>query len=328
MEARVIRSQISTDSIPFNDQRDFWGDCVSRLHGQFAIHRSMPKSYAGQIAATRCDGLQIVKFNGQRESLERTRSHVAADGASHFEIVVPLSESVSIFHGGRRTTLSPGQLMAVDMAEPSTFEHASSLTAIAFAFPRTDIACRLGNPEQVCGRPLVRHPLLAASLSFISAFADSANSMDSHCFTIGVRHIRDLIALVMLDNVDTYSCESAVRAATLVRIKKLIAARLRDPDLDLASIASAAGISVRYVQSLFQATGSTAQQFIREQRLRHAADLLANPHRIVTVTEIALGSGFSSSSHFASAFKGFFDCTPSEFRRRMRSDDRDRSFPR
>jgi len=277
----------------------------------------MPKSYAGRLAATTCDGLQIVKFKGQRESLERTRSHAAADGLSHFEIVVPLSESVSISHGGKQTTLFPGQFMAVDMAEPTIFEHARSLTAIAFAFPRTDIACRLGSPEKICGKSLVHHPLLAASLSFMSTFADSTDLMDSHSFTIGARHIRDLIALVMLDNVDTYSCESAVRAAMLIRIKKLITARLRDPELDLTGIASAAGISVRYVQALFHATGSTAQEFIREQRLRNAADLLANPHKKVTITEIALASGFSSSSHFASAFKTLFGFTPSEFRRRQ-----------
>jgi AraC-like DNA-binding protein len=279
----------------------------------------MPESYAGQIVATSCDGLQIVKFNGQRESLQRKRSHAAADGLSHFEIVVPLSDSVSISHGGKQTTLSPGQLMAVDMSEPTTFEHARSLTAIAFAFPRTDIACRLGSPEKICGRSLAHHPLLAASLSFMSSFADSTDSMDDNSFTVGARHIRDLIALVMLDNVDTHSCESAVRAAILIRIKKLITARLRDPDLDLTGIASAAGISVRYVQSLFQATGSTAQQFIREQRLRHAADLLANQYKKVTVTEIALAAGFSNSSHFAAAFKQLFDCTPSEYRRRLSS---------
>ena len=279
----------------------------------------MPKSYAGQIVATRCDGLQIVKFNGQPESLERKRSDVVADGLSHFEIVVPLSDSVSISHGGKLTTLSPGQFMAVDMSEPSIFEHARSLTAIAFAFPRTDIACRFGRPEKVCGRPLFRHPLLAASLSFMSTFADSADLMDDHCFAVGARHIRDLIALVMLDNVDTYSSESAVRAAMLIRIKKLITARLHDPELDLTGIASAAGISVRYVQSLFQATGTTAQQFIREQRLRHAADLLADPYKKVTVTEIAFTAGFSNASHFASAFRQFFDCTPSEYRGRANS---------
>jgi len=317
MQTRVTRSHLSTEGIPSNDQRNSWGDWVSQLHGQFSVHRSMPTNYTGQIAVTRCDGLQIVKFDGQRESLERKRSHVAADGLSHFEIVVPLSDSVSISHCGKQTTLSPGQFMAVDMAEPTTFEHARRLTAIAFAFPRTDIECRLASPEKICGRSLVHHPLLAASLSFMSTFADSTNFMDSHSFTVGARHIRDLIALVMLDNVDTHSCESAVRAAMLIRIKKLITARLRDPELDMTGIASAAGISVRYVQSLFQATGSTAQGFIREQRLRHAADLLANPYKKVTVTEIALATGFSNSSHFASAFKEFFDCTPSEFRRRQ-----------
>jgi AraC family transcriptional regulator, positive regulator of tynA and feaB len=316
MQIRVTRTHVSTKTIALDQQRNCWAGWVSQFHGAFSAHPSMPKTYAGHIAATSCDGLQIVKFNGEPELLERRRSHAAADGLTHFEIVVPLSDTVTLSHAGTQTTLSPGQFMAVDMSEPIAFEHARSLTAIAFAFPRTDIASRLGRPEKICGRPLVHHPLLAASLSFISVFADSADLMDDRSFAAGARHIRDLIALIMLDNVDTYSCESAVRAAMLTRIKKLINARLRDPELDLTGLASAAGISMRYVQSLFQATGTTAQQFIREQRLRHAADLLANPYRKITVTEAALASGFSNSSHFAFAFRKFFDCTPSEFQKR------------
>jgi AraC family transcriptional regulator, positive regulator of tynA and feaB len=314
MQIRVTRSHFSTEAISPDDQRNSWNDWVSGLHGKFAVHHSMPKSYLGQIVAMRCDGLQIAKFDGQRESLERKRSHAAADGLSHFEIVVPLSDSVSISHGGKQTALSPGQFMAVDMSEPMNFEHTRSLTAIAFAFPRADIAGRLASPEKICGRPLVRHSLLAATLAFISTFAESADLMDDHSFAVGARHIRDLVALVMLDNVDSYSCESATRAAMLARIKKLINARLDDPELDLTDIASKAGISVRYVQSLFQSAGTTAQQFIREQRLRHAADLLASPYKN-TVTEIALAAGFLNSSHFAFAFKELFDCTPSEFRK-------------
>jgi AraC-like DNA-binding protein len=221
-----------------------------------------------------------------------------------------------ISQGGKQATLTPGQFIAVDMSEPSTFEHARSLTAILFAFSRSDIACRLGRPEQICGRPLRRHALLSASLAFVSAFAETAELMDDHSFETGARHIRDLMALIMLDNVDSHSSETAVRAATLIRIKKLINMRLSDSELDLAGIASGAGVSVRYVHYLFQATGTTATQFIREQRLRRAAELLANPYKMSTITEIAFASGFTSSSQFAAAFRGLFGCTPSEFRRR------------
>jgi AraC-like DNA-binding protein len=336
MENRITRTHLSTSTIPADRQLTSWGDWVSGLHGRFSVHRSMPKNYAGQIVALKCDGLQIVKFDGQRELLERTRAHVA-DGVSNFEIVVPLFDSVVISQGGNRSTVPPGQFIAVDMSEPSTFEHARRLTAILFAFSRTDIASRLGRPEKICGRPLHRHPLLAASLAFTSAFAQSAEFMDDRCFAAGARHIRDLLALIMLDAVDTSSCESAVRAATLIRIKTLIDARLCDAELDLAAIASAAGVSLRYVHYLFQATGTTPQRFIREQRLRRSAELLANPFKKTTITEIAHAVGFSSSSQFAAAFRELFDRTPSEFRRteagpslqkEVRSGDKDRSLLR
>ena len=55
-------------------------------------------------------------------------------------------------------------------------------------------------------------------------------------------------------------------------------------------------------------------QWIQERRLKHAAQLLA--HSPLSVTQIALESGFQDLSHFSASFKAKYEYSPSAYRKR------------
>lgn len=61
-------------------------------------------------------------------------------------------------------------------------------------------------------------------------------------------------------------------------------------------------------------TGQTAKEFIRNQRLKVAADLLANQGR--TPSEVIHMTGFSSLSYFSRCFKTAYGCSPTEYTQR------------
>jgi AraC family transcriptional regulator len=92
-----------------------------------------------------------------------------------------------------------------------------------------------------------------------------------------------------------------------------IAERLQDP-LTVAEVAKAAGLSEFHFHRIFAAVcGESVGRFITRRRLEHAALRLAyEPH--VSITDIALGSGYSSSSNFTKAFSAYFGCSPSRVR--------------
>ncbi|MFO0612466.1 MAG: AraC family transcriptional regulator [Polyangiaceae bacterium] len=95
---------------------------------------------------------------------------------------------------------------------------------------------------------------------------------------------------------------------------RFIAARL-DQELTVADVASAAGLSEFHFHRVFHAdVGESVGRFVTRRRLELAALRLAyEPER--SVTEIALSSGYSSSSNFGKAFQGYFGCSPTEVRR-------------
>ncbi len=92
-----------------------------------------------------------------------------------------------------------------------------------------------------------------------------------------------------------------------------IAQHLMD-ELDLEEIARASGYSLSNFYRLFQAlTGFTLKEFIRNQRLAHAAHELVNTRR--RILDIALDCGFNSQEVSSRAFVSLYDLTPGEFRR-------------
>ncbi len=84
-------------------------------------------------------------------------------------------------------------------------------------------------------------------------------------------------------------------------------------NLTLEAIAAYSGFSKYHFSRLFkQYTNVTYYEYLTFRRLKAAEELLAQPG--LSVTEIALQSGFSSISSFNRIFKQKKGCTPSEYR--------------
>jgi AraC family transcriptional regulator len=85
-------------------------------------------------------------------------------------------------------------------------------------------------------------------------------------------------------------------------------------NLSLAAIADELGMSQYYFVRLFkQSTGVTPHQYLIQQRVERAKQLLKQPE--LTITEVALECGFTHQSHFAKYFRQSTGVTPKQFRR-------------
>ena len=65
-------------------------------------------------------------------------------------------------------------------------------------------------------------------------------------------------------------------------------------------------------KKLQEVLGITPNDFIRDMRLKHAADLLAKSE--APVSEISLMVGFQTPRYFSQCFRKMFGVTPSEYR--------------
>jgi AraC-like DNA-binding protein len=97
------------------------------------------------------------------------------------------------------------------------------------------------------------------------------------------------------------------------RIRGIIKDGFADPDFGPGEVAAEARISLRYLQKLFTAQGSTCSEFIYSLRLDHAARLLDRRALLGTgqpLSEIAYACGFRDYTHFARKFRHRFGYPP------------------
>ena len=90
--------------------------------------------------------------------------------------------------------------------------------------------------------------------------------------------------------------------------------------LSVSHLARMQNISTTHLSKTFKAHyGMALSDYILNQKLERA--ILILQHTNNSTLHISLGLGFSSQSHFCQAFKRYYDCSPTEFRQRLKSND-------
>lgn len=97
------------------------------------------------------------------------------------------------------------------------------------------------------------------------------------------------------------------------RIMKVINGNLSNPNLTVEMIANEVGTSrVHLNRKLKELTNQTAREFIKNCRLKQAAELLSQKKQ--NITEIAELTGFNNPNNFSTAFKELFGVSPSAYK--------------
>ncbi|HYO83000.1 MAG TPA: AraC family transcriptional regulator [Bryobacteraceae bacterium] len=96
------------------------------------------------------------------------------------------------------------------------------------------------------------------------------------------------------------------------RVTSFIRDHLAD-DVSLTALANLAGISPWHFCRAFKRTfGIPPHRWVNSLRVERAKELLACP--TLSITDVALATGFAGSSQFARVFRAVTGCSPSEYR--------------
>ncbi len=102
---------------------------------------------------------------------------------------------------------------------------------------------------------------------------------------------------------------------TIERIKQVILANLRNPNLSPRLIADEVGIGVRQLHRVYgQEPESLSETIMRLRLQRCKEDLLRRDRLRASVSEVAYHWGFKNLAHFCRKFSEEFGCAPSKMR--------------
>lgn len=102
-------------------------------------------------------------------------------------------------------------------------------------------------------------------------------------------------------------------AAWLDKVRSIITGHISDPEFGIEALLTELGIGrTRLHQRIKKLTGQSAGNYITSLRIDHAKELLAD--QSLTVADVAVMSGYSSQSYFATIFREKTGMTPSQWR--------------
>lgn len=153
--------------------------------------------------------------------------------------------------------------------------------------------------------PFAEHVLLALAEE-ARAGADSGAMRAESLGTALLTHLLELRLTRRLAHV------AALPSPKLRRVLDYVAAHL-DAPLTLRQLAELLEMDVfRFVRAFKQSTGLSPHRYVLQARITHAKELLRD--RGLTITEIALRTGFATPSHFSVTFRRIANVTPRAYR--------------
>jgi AraC-like DNA-binding protein len=201
--------------------------------------------------------------------------------------------------------------------------HEGEFTSVRL--PRAALASNVVNlHDTYCRRIPGDTPALALLKQYVAVLNDGALALAGPALQhSAVTHVYDLLAKTLGATRDAAALADrrGVRAARLEMIKQDIARHLTDARLSVQMVAARHDVSPRYVQRLFDDSGSTFTEYVIEQRLARAHRLLTDPQLAErTLTAIAFAAGFNDLSHFQRRFRRRYGAPPSELRAATRTE--------
>ncbi|UOO91371.1 helix-turn-helix domain-containing protein [Vitreoscilla stercoraria] len=289
-----------------------WQKRVSHTYFDLNVTFQSPKTGSGRLCDETLDTLGFSCL--QSSPIQYLRSKASAV-ESYFLITLPLSSRLHMQQCHRDVTCEQGHILLQHANDPYLFEHAQDNMMWVVKVPSKLLQKYVPCPEiytamafdglNGVGR------LFSQNVSLLGEelLSGRLNRTQEHFYS---DYLLTLFAQVLQqDNRIVFSEESSIREAQLYKVKNHILHHLQDAGLSPQTVATACGISLRYIHNLFKNQDITFTQFVQKQRLRYAFELLSQTNSL-SITEIAYQSGFNDQSHFTRLFKQTYQFTPKE----------------
>lgn len=298
----------------------YWSSLMCRTFAP--AHGSIEDSenFDARFTVSELGATTVCTVSAPRQFWERTRQHVQRSPRDEFLFTQLLSGRGILRQAGRELILKPGTMSIYDVNRPYTYEVDGDVLFVKL--PRRNLIERIHAEPVACATSIGSNGGLAAWASGVVRQAATLVPMPSGVAAglVGDSVISALAGLIC-SQPDNISQTSTDVSSLLSRVCAYIETRIADPQMSLASIARAQGVSERGLHRLFSSLGTTPMRWVLQQRLALSRRALQED-RTARVTDVAFSYGFNDLSHFSRVFKKTYAMTPQQWAAAARSGSR------
>ncbi|MER5478876.1 helix-turn-helix domain-containing protein [Streptomyces sp. NPDC002734] len=292
------------------ERADAWQEAVSRTVLPVTCRFLDPEDHRGRLTSMPLGCGELTEATYSAMTVGRCRRLIRRDDPEVYELVLVTHGGQGVEQQRRQAQVRPGEMVLCDSSLPFTARTAvtSSLSgALVLRLPHQLVRLPRSRLRDLLAVPLpVTSGLGKVLAGLLRGLVDEYTSLSPHDVTRTGQSAVDLAGAVLGHFTDTDARlePDSQRRVLFIKCAALVERHLADPSLSPAAVARALGISLRYLQLVFQDQGTTPSTFILERRLARCRRDLADP-ALLSVPVHAIGArwGFPRSSEFSRAFR-------------------------
>ena len=301
--------ELCTDSVPSRDRPAYWRAVRREVFGDDCeIECYRGSAFRARMSVLRVGPLLLSDCRGSACAMVR-----AGCEAGSVTLLVQQAGECLIRQGGRQIHLVPGSFCLFPADARVALEWPGPYRQLSLRFRASLLAERFAHWQQ--GAYAVYPGDTGAAgifLAMVSAMRQHGESTNGKCCVEAVHALVGLLATALDEHrADTPAPAARMASYHKARIRRFVLENLANPELDVARIADAVGLSPRYVHRLFADEPLQLMRWIWNERLERCFQVLADRACAgASVSAVAYAWGFNDASHFSRSFRKRYGISP------------------
>lgn len=292
------------------DRLAYWYDLICRLFPRATCRRAGDVSFYASLERSVLGAVEVSDIRCNALRYDRVRQDQRLDQSEDFLVSMLVSGAARLEQDGRVAVQEPGDFVLYDAARPFVYDFPQSYHMLLAKIPRRVLLSRLPDAERLTAVTVSGATPLG---SLAATMIRSAASLDlpvqaTASAKVGISVVDLVSAAIEMEFSDRRElCDR--QASLLKRAKDYMRAHIDEPELDVDAIANAVYVSPRTLSRAFASEGTTVIRWLWKERLA-ASHAALSEGRATQVSDVALGCGFASGSHFSRMFKSTYGVLP------------------
>lgn len=306
---------LTTDAVDARERLEFWNEAVSDTYVR--LDTTAPShDVVGEIRADTLATLELSRVTATAQRVRRTASLIAAAAEDYFLVSIQTRGNGAVAQDGRIAVLAPGDFALYDSTRPYELRFDGPFQQYVLMLPGPTLRSQLRHAPELTARGV--HGSRGAGhlmIRMIRTLATDIGVLEPAAAAAVAQSVEHIVVAGLSSLAPATPVPEPELAARREQIKACARARLRDPGLTVAAIATALHTSVSTLHRAFAGEPCSVAEWIWAQRLDAVrADLCDPALRHRTISDLAFSWGFVDASHFSRAFKARFGCTARDVR--------------
>ncbi|WP_321893221.1 AraC-like ligand-binding domain-containing protein [Paraburkholderia tropica] len=286
------------------------------------ISRTPATGVLGAIAHASLGDTSLSRITANGHVADHDRNSVSRTDGDFLLACVQINGNGELMQDDRREPVGPYDIVFFDSSRPFRWSFPSSFDQIVLRFPRASLSRRLPVDANLVARSISgRSGVGRLAAEYVCSLIRQREHLADTAIGQQVSEsAADLLGYAATEHFRTaLGPETNLLELHLHRALQLMKRELHDYDLCPESIASAIGVSVRYLHRVFASRKRTVVRSLIDVRLEQSASWLVDPrfaHK--SIEHIAAACGFKNASHFSRLFRNRYTISPRDYRARQR----------